>query len=179
MAKRFSGYAVASKISLSHEVQFLFVLICWLWYFYITWYSGLIKNTNFFSWPLLLLYYRLVIFFRCSGRKWNKIILILFRMGGQKAPPPLSYQFFPCNVYKRKNYPPKIFWVLALTLLTNWFKISKPYLLPVRNCETWKKATSQKNYFFGSSSYKIEFMITCLIEMPELPNFGHMTISTM
>ena len=30
--------------------------------------------------------------------------LTLFRMGGQKAPPPLPhYQFFPCNFYRRGN----------------------------------------------------------------------------
>ena len=33
--------------------------------------------------------------------------------------------------------------------------------------------------FFWSNPYKIEVMITSLIEMLELPNFGHMTISTM
>ena len=36
-----------------------------------------------------------------------------------------------------------------------------------------------KNWFFWSNSYKIEVMITSLIEMLELPNFGHMTKSTM
>ena len=32
---------------------------------------------------------------------------------------------------------------------------------------------------FWSNSYKIDVIITSLIEKPELPNFGHMTISTI
>ena len=34
----------------------------------------------------------------------------------------------------------------------------------------------KKNGFFWSNPYKIEVMITSLIEMLELPNLGHMTI---
>ena len=33
--------------------------------------------------------------------------------------------------------------------------------------------------FFCSNPYKIEFMITSLIEIIDLPNFGHMTASTI
>ena len=36
-----------------------------------------------------------------------------------------------------------------------------------------------KKWFFWSNRYNIEVMITCLIEMLELPNFGHMTTSTI
>ena len=36
-----------------------------------------------------------------------------------------------------------------------------------------------KNWFFWSNPYKIEVMITSLIEMLELPNFGQMTKSTV
>ena len=36
-----------------------------------------------------------------------------------------------------------------------------------------------KNRFFWSNPYKIEVMITSLIEMLKLPNFDHMTISRM
>ena len=39
---------------------------------------------------------------------------------------------------------------------------------------------SPKKTMFGcSNAYKIEVMIMSLIEMPELSNFGHMTISTI
>ena len=36
-----------------------------------------------------------------------------------------------------------------------------------------------KKRFFWSNPYKLEVMITSLIEMLELPNFGHMTTSTI
>ena len=39
-------------------------------------------------------------------------------------------------------------------------------------------AAPQKNCFFWSVPYKIEVMTTSLIEMLELPNFGHMAAST-
>ena len=36
-----------------------------------------------------------------------------------------------------------------------------------------------EKFFFWSNPYEIEVMITSLIEMLELPNFGHMTPSTV
>ena len=42
---------------------------------------------------------------------------------------------------------------------------------------TWTKSTPQKNWSFWLNPYKIEVMITSLIEMLELANFGHMTTS--
>ena len=36
-----------------------------------------------------------------------------------------------------------------------------------------------KKWFFWSNPYKIEVIITSLIEVLELPNFGHMTTSTI
>ena len=36
-----------------------------------------------------------------------------------------------------------------------------------------------KKWFFWSNPYKIEVMINSLIETLELPNFGHMTTSTI
>ena len=39
------------------------------------------------------------------------------------------------------------------------------------------RAPFKKNQSFWSNPYKIEVMITSLIEMLELPNFGHMTTS--
>ena len=35
-----------------------------------------------------------------------------------------------------------------------------------------------KKWFFWSNPYKIEVMVTSLIEMLDLPNFGHMTTLT-
>ena len=42
-----------------------------------------------------------------------------------------------------------------------------------------KKAPLKKKWFFWSKPYKIEVLITSLIEIPELPNFGHMVTSTI
>ena len=36
-----------------------------------------------------------------------------------------------------------------------------------------------KKWFFWSNPYKIEAMITFLLEMLQLPDFGHMTASTI
>ena len=41
------------------------------------------------------------------------------------------------------------------------------------------KATPQKKRLFWSNPYKIEIMITSLIDMLELPNFDHMRTSTI
>ena len=53
-------------------------------------------------------------------------------------------------------------------------KIPSLYLVPVPNHCTSTKTTPQKKWFFWSNRYKIEVVITSLIEMLELPNFGHM-----
>ena len=37
----------------------------------------------------------------------------------------------------------------------------------------------KKKRFFWSNPYKIEVVITSLIEMLQLPNFGHMNTSTI
>ena len=39
--------------------------------------------------------------------------------------------------------------------------------------------SSPQNWFFWSNPYKIEIMITSLIETLDLPNFGHLTRSTI
>ena len=71
--------------------------------------------------------------------------------------------------------------LLVLILLPHGCKISSSYLVPVANYWTWTKTTTtpQKNKFFCSNPDKIEVMITSLIQMLELPNFGHMTSSTI
>ena len=39
--------------------------------------------------------------------------------------------------------------------------------------------TPPKKWFLWSNPYKIKIMINSLVEMIELPNFGHMTTSTI
>ena len=71
--------------------------------------------------------------------------LTLFRMGerGKKAPPLLV---FPYNFYKRKKLAQKTFWLLVLTLLKDWCKISSfvpsasPKLLNLNQDHPSKKA---------------------------------------
>ena len=41
-----------------------------------------------------------------------------------------------------------------------------------------KQEHPSKKWLFWSNLYKIEVKVTSFIEMLELPNFGHMTIST-
>ena len=51
--------------------------------------------------------------------------------------------------------------------------------MPIPDYWTWTKTTPQKKWFFLSSPYEIEVMTTSLTEMLELPNFGHVAISTI
>ena len=39
--------------------------------------------------------------------------------------------------------------------------------------------TPQKSFLFWSNPYKIEIIMTSVIEMLELPNFGHINTSTI
>ena len=44
---------------------------------------------------------------------------------------------------------------------------------------TWSKTTRRKKQFFWSNPYKIEVVITFLIVLLQLTNFGHMTTSIL
>ena len=52
-------------------------------------------------------------------------------------------------------------------------------LVPIPDYWTWTKSNFQKKCFFWLNPYKTEVMITSLIEMLEIPNFGHMTTPTL
>ena len=62
--------------------------------------------------------------------------------------------------------------------MSQWCEISRPYLVPVPNYWT-STNTTPKKWFFWSNPYKVEVMITSLIEMLKLPKIGHMTTSTI
>ena len=106
--------------------------------------------------------------------KWFNPIEDGGRGGGrQKAPlPPTS---FSPVISTNAKFGPKNFLTFSVnpfdTLVQN-FKFV-PSASP--NYWTWTKTTAQKKRFFWSNPHKIEVMITFLIEMLELPNFGHMT----
>ena len=61
----------------------------------------------------------------------------------------------------------------------NWCKVSSLYLVAVPNYGTWTKTTPQKMWFYWPNLYKIEVVITSLIEMLEFSNFGNMNASTI
>ena len=121
------------------------------------------------------------VFFKLNWQ-WNQkkklLILTLFRMEGRQKGPPTSFSpVTSTNVrISPQNFPQKTFWLLILTLLTDWCIISSLHLVPVPNCWTSTKTTPQKKRFFCPNLYKI-VMITSFIQMLELPNFGHMTTS--
>ena len=96
-------------------------------------------------------------------------------MGGGKKPPS-PYQSFLCKFYKR--------WIWPQNFLTFNFN---PFATLVQNFKFVPSASTKllnvnqdhpsKKGFFWSNPYKIEVMITVLIEMLQLPNFGHMITS--
>ena len=104
-------------------------------------------------------------------------VLTLFRMGGegggQKGPPTSFFPVTSTNV----GFGPQNFLTFSfnpfVTLVQNLKIVSSahPKLLNLNQDHSSKKR------FFCSNPYKIEVMITFLIEMVQLPNFGHMTTS--
>ena len=97
-------------------------------------------------------------------------------MGSKKDPIPHSFSIVTS---RNVRITPKTCWLLVFTLLPHWCKILRPYLVPVPSYWTWTKSTPQKNWFFWWNSCKIEVLVTSLIEMLVLPNFGHITTSTI
>ena len=105
------------------------------------------------------------------------VLLNLFRMGerGQKGPLPSFSPVTSTNVG-----------ITSRNFLTFSFN---PFFIIVENFKFAPSASPKlsnlnpdhpsKKQFFWSNSYKIEVMITSLIEMLELQKFGHMTTSTI
>ena len=57
--------------------------------------------------------------------------------------------------------------------------ISKAIPSAIPKLPSLNQEQPSKNWFFWSNTYKIEVMITSVIEMLDLPNFGRMTTSTI
>ena len=74
---------------------------------------------------------------------------------------------------------PQTIWLLILTVLTHWCKISRSRLFPIPYYWTWTKSIPLKIWFFWRNPYKTDVMTAPLIEMLDLPNFGLMTSSTV
>ena len=86
----------------------------------------------------------------------------------------VSSQLFPLKLLQTQLLALNTFWLSFLILLSHYYKISTPYLLPFLNYWTWTNTTS-RNMFFCSNPYIIEVIMTYLVKLLELPNFGQMT----
>ena len=75
-------------------------------------------------------------------------VLTLFRMGGGPT------SFSPVTSTNIR-FGPQTSWLLVLTLLPHYCKISSLYLVPVPNYWTWTKNTLQKSDFFGQILIKL------------------------
>ena len=99
---------------------------------------------------------------------------------------------FRCLVYKRRTETlPELYLLKCPDRLYFWNKDFEKFVL-LLTLFLWRGGKKQlstnsleprpplkKNWFFWSNPCKIEVMTTYLIEMLELPNFGHMTTSTI
>ena len=109
--------------------------------------------------------------------KSGAFFLTLFRMGGggggKKASPTSFSPVTSTNVgFGRQNF--LTFSFNPFVKIVKYFKFvpsASPKLLNLNQDHPSKKR------FFWSNPYKIEVMITFLIEMLQLPDFGHMTTS--
>ena len=91
--------------------------------------------------------------------------LTLFMIGGGGAwSPPTS---FPLVTSRNVRISPQNFMTFSFNPLPHWCKISSLYLMPVSNYSTWAKTTPQKKQFLWSNPYKIEVVITSVVEMLE------------
>ena len=92
--------------------------------------------------------------------------------GRQKAPPPI--RFFPVTSTNPQNFLTYSFNPFS-TLVSNFKAIpsTSPKLLNLN------QERLQKSWFFKSNRYKIEVLITSFTEILGLPNFGHITTSTI
>ena len=97
-------------------------------------------------------------------------------MGSKKA---THTSFFPVTS-TNVGISPKLFGLLVLSLLIHWWILplkvissTSPKLLKLNQDHLSKKE------FFRSNPYKIEIMITSVIEMFQIPNLCHMTSSTI
>ena len=95
------------------------------------------------------------------------IVLTLFSIGGGGRQNGSPTSFFPVTS-TNVGISPQNFLTFNFNHLSHWCKISRPYLVPVPNHWSWTKTTPQKKWYFWSNPYKIEVMITSLIEMLEL-----------
>ena len=136
------------------------------------------RTNNIYFWHLF------VSVLRCNLRSLKRFHSLVKTFVGQKRSilTFIGFNLIHDGLRDKNSLPPppcQFFWLLVLILLPHWVKPSRPYLVSMPNYWTWTNTVPQNNGFFWSNSYKIEFIIASLLEMPELPGFGHMTRSTI
>ena len=113
--------------------------------------------------------------------KNEKKFLTLFRMGGggKKIPPrPTPSIFFPVTSNNVRTSPQNFLTFSCHpfgTLVSN-FKFAASASAEILNLN---QDHPSKKAVFWSNPFKIGVVITSLIELLELPNFGHMNTSTI
>ena len=86
--------------------------------------------------------------------------------------------FLVCDLFDLITHLP--FWLCSFAIVSSYcFTSEIQKFITHLNPITWTKTTPQKKRFFWSNPYKMEVMITSLLEILELPNFGHMTRFTI
>ena len=61
----------------------------------------------------------------------------------------------------------KTFWLLVLTLLTDWCKISSLYLVPVPDYWTWTKTRSRSDYWTWTNCATLHHCRICVTDFRE------------
>ena len=79
----------------------------------------------------------------------------LLKIGLFSEPQKFKVLLFPPVTSINVKITHKTCWLLLLTLLPHWCKLSKPYLVPVPNYWTWIKANTEKSVFSGQILIKL------------------------
>ena len=104
--------------------------------------------------------------------------LTLFRMGAGKKPPP-PHQFSPCNFYKCRNQLPKRSDIQFQPFWHTGVKFQVFTQCQFQIIKLQPRPLLIKGGFSCQILVKLRLVITSLIEMLELPTFGHMNKSTI
>ena len=94
---------------------------------------------------------------------------------GTKSPP---YQFSPITS-TNAEVRPQDFVTFSFNTFATLMSNCKAILSASTRSLNLNQDHPQKKWFFWSNPYKIEVIITSLIEINELPDFGHMMPSTI
>ena len=121
-------------------------------------YIGVSTPPLFFTKPLNLQAPFLGISPLYIGFLWPPPLLnigFLLKIGLFSEPQKFKVLLFPHVTSINVKITLKTCWLLLLTLLPHWCKLSRPYLVPVPNYWTWIKANTEKSVFSGQILIKL------------------------